>query len=85
MVAYANLCPHMAVSLDYGDGDVMDDDSDDLRCRHHGAVFDAASGRCIVGPCLHQSLWRWAVEVDGAGELTLLIGGEVLPEYADDS
>ena len=83
IVAYANVCRHLAVPLDYGDGDVTDEDGEDLRCRHHGAVFAAASGQCVVGPCQGRSLWRFTVEVDGAGDATLLVGGEVLPDGED--
>ena len=72
--AFANVCRHLAIPLDLGDGDVMD--GDQLRCHHHGAVFEVTEGRCVVGPCLGMRLWPWSVEVDALGDATLLVGGE---------
>jgi nitrite reductase/ring-hydroxylating ferredoxin subunit len=72
--AYANVCRHLAISLDLGDGAVMD--GDDLRCHHHGAIFEPTEGRCVVGPCLGMRLWPWSVEVDALGDATLVVGGE---------
>jgi nitrite reductase/ring-hydroxylating ferredoxin subunit len=75
--AFANLCRHLAIPLDYGDGDVTDlDDSAHLRCRRHGAIFAASDGLCVVGPCLGKALWRLAIEIDDLGDATLVLGGE---------
>ncbi|MCX7625280.1 MAG: Rieske 2Fe-2S domain-containing protein, partial [Candidatus Sumerlaeaceae bacterium] len=51
LFAYANRCPHMPLSLDYGDGEFFDEARDWLICRNHGAVFDPQNGRCVAGPC----------------------------------
>jgi naringenin degradation protein FdeD len=75
LVAYANLCRHLAVPLDFGDGDVQNFGSSDLHCRRHGAVFNARSGACTSGPCVGRSLWPLAIEVDELGEAHLLLGG----------
>ncbi|RYE94141.1 MAG: hypothetical protein EOO75_02735, partial [Myxococcales bacterium] len=74
LVAYANLCRHLAIGLDLGDGNVMDDDGVHLRCHHHGAVFEPAEGRCIVGPCYQRQLWPWKLEEDLFGQAWLLVG-----------
>jgi nitrite reductase/ring-hydroxylating ferredoxin subunit len=74
--AFANVCRHLAIPLDLGDGDAMDHDGIRLRCHHHGAIFEPGEGRCVVGPCLGMRLWPWSVEVDALGDATLLVGGE---------
>jgi nitrite reductase/ring-hydroxylating ferredoxin subunit len=44
---------------------------DRIVCHAHGAQFDVASGRCLLGPALGQSLEAVAVELgyDGAIDL----------------
>ncbi|HEU4406587.1 MAG TPA: Rieske (2Fe-2S) protein [Polyangiaceae bacterium] len=79
LVAYANLCRHLAVPLDFGDGDVHDDDKGELHCRRHGAVFDAGSGACTTGPCVGRSLWPIELEIDPFGEVHLVFDGEPPP------
>ena len=76
LVAYANVCRHLAISLDLGDGNVMDDDRVHLRCHHHGAVFEPSAGRCVVGPCHGRQLWPWTLEQDADGQAWLLVGSE---------
>ncbi len=79
LLAFANVCRHLAISLDMNDGEVMDDEREFLVCHHHGAIFEPASGLCVMGPCYGDSLWRWSVEIDGAGDATLVIGAEAPP------
>jgi nitrite reductase/ring-hydroxylating ferredoxin subunit len=74
LVAYANVCRHLAITLDVGDGDVLDTDGIHLRCHHHGAVFRPADGLCTVGPCQGMRLWPWSVEIDADGEASLIVG-----------
>lgn len=82
-VAYANVCRHLAIPLDMGDGDVMDPDRHTLVCHHHGAVFEGASGECTVGPCYREFLWRWEIVVEN-GEASLVVGGEAAATPAGD-
>ena len=72
-VAYANVCRHLAIPLDYGDGEVMDDDDFHLLCHHHGATFEPATGECILGPCHGEFLWEWHVRVDDFGDAVLVL------------
>lgn len=53
--AYQNHCPHVGVSLDYGDGDCLYEPGI-LICSLHGALFAADSGLCLAGPCRGDSL-----------------------------
>lgn len=75
LVAYANVCRHLAVPLDYGDGDVTDPDGAALVCHHHGATFDPRNGECTVGPCFREFLWRFRV-IEEDGDAVLVVGHE---------
>lgn len=60
-VGYLNRCRHLAVPLDYGDGDVMDASGKLFQCRTHGALFRPKDGLCVAGPC--QGLPLRSVEI----------------------
>lgn len=49
--AYLNRCAHVAMELDWQEGVFFDADGRDLLCATHGATYDAATGRCVGGPC----------------------------------
>lgn len=49
--AYLNRCAHVAMELDWVPGRFFDSAGELLVCATHGALYDAASGRCIGGPC----------------------------------
>ncbi|MBE7489356.1 MAG: Rieske (2Fe-2S) protein [Candidatus Omnitrophica bacterium] len=49
--AYLNQCRHLPVSLDWGDGEVLDETGLYFQCRTHGALFRLSDGLCIAGPC----------------------------------
>ena len=49
--AYLNQCAHIGVELDWQPGRFFDDDRLYLVCATHGAMYQAADGRCAGGPC----------------------------------
>lgn len=59
---YLNRCAHVAMELDWQEGVFFDADGRDLLCSTHGATYDAASGRCIGGPCSGKPLVRLRLE-----------------------
>lgn len=65
--AYRNLCPHWAVPIDGGAGEVWDGDGEELMCVMHGALFDPETGRCTFGPADGEGLERFELEVSGDG------------------
>lgn len=65
LFAYVNRCPHMPLSLDYGDGEFFDETHQWLICRNHGAVFDPKTGRCVSGPCCGASLEKLITRLTG--------------------
>ena len=42
--AFVNRCPHVPYPLDFGDGEVLDQDGQTIVCANHGARFDPDSG-----------------------------------------
>jgi nitrite reductase/ring-hydroxylating ferredoxin subunit len=65
--AYENRCPHRGTELDWQPGQVFDESGLYLVCATHGALFEAASGLCIDGPCHGTSLTKVPIiEADGA-------------------
>lgn len=65
--AYLNRCGHLAMELDWREGEFFDSEGRDLICSTHGATYDASSGKCLGGPCGGTPLVRLRVEEhDGA-------------------
>ncbi|HSG74900.1 MAG TPA: Rieske 2Fe-2S domain-containing protein [Burkholderiales bacterium] len=60
--AYLNRCAHVAMELDWREGQFFDFEGRDLICSTHGAVYAAASGQCLGGPCNGAPLVRLRVE-----------------------
>lgn len=54
--AWLNRCAHVPVELDWTPGKFLDDSGRAIVCATHGAVYDAASGRCRSGPCRGRGL-----------------------------
>ena len=73
---YENVCRHVALPLDYGEGEFFSPDGKLLLCRNHGALYDPPTGLCVSGPCQGSSLRRLPVSVEG---------GEVWVEVEDKS
>ncbi len=64
--AYANICRHVPLTLDLGDGDVASADRKVFLCHHHGARYRIEDGKCEYGPCDGDSLFALEVEeIDG--------------------
>ena len=59
---YLNRCAHVAMELDWREGQFFDSDGRDLICSMHGAVYAASSGRCLGGPCGGAPLVRLRIE-----------------------
>jgi nitrite reductase/ring-hydroxylating ferredoxin subunit len=65
-LAWLNQCAHVPVELDWNPGKFLDDTGTVIVCATHGAVYDAADGVCIGGPCRGRALQPVPCrEVDG--------------------
>ena len=54
--AYLNSCAHVAVELDWLEGEFFDKFGLYLIRSTHGATYEPATGYCIMGPCNGQHL-----------------------------
>lgn len=56
VVAYENVCQHIALPLDYDDGQFFTQDGAHFICQTHGALYEPRTGLCVRGPCEGESL-----------------------------
>lgn len=56
VVVYANQCPHMAMPMDWVEGQFLTADKTYIQCAVHGALFRKNDGVCVAGPCLGKTL-----------------------------
>jgi nitrite reductase/ring-hydroxylating ferredoxin subunit len=61
--AYENACPHMGTPLNFLADRFFDRSGEHLLCATHGALFRAADGFCVAGPCAGKSLVAAAIRV----------------------
>jgi len=59
---YLNRCSHVPMELDWIEGQFFDLEGRDLICSTHGAVYAAASGGCLGGPCNGTALVKLELE-----------------------
>jgi nitrite reductase/ring-hydroxylating ferredoxin subunit len=82
--AYANICPHRRHPLDLMEDQFLMDDGQLIRCASHGALFEWATGLCVVGPCVGKHLMRLDVRIDKENQVivtapaSLLDAGEII-------
>jgi nitrite reductase/ring-hydroxylating ferredoxin subunit len=69
--AYENVCRHRALPLDLGASSPMSDDGRYLLCHQHGALYRTGDGKCMIGPCVGESLSPVAIAEDEGGALRL--------------
>jgi nitrite reductase/ring-hydroxylating ferredoxin subunit len=69
--AYVNRCAHVAVELDWAEGEFFDLTGLYLICSTHGATYLPGSGRCVRGPCSGRGLVRLPVE-ESSGRVYLI-------------
>lgn len=76
--AYANICRHVPLTLDLGDGDVSSADRQVFLCHHHGARYRIEDGKCLYGPCDGEQLFKLDTE-EQDGELILVLPEMISP------
>jgi nitrite reductase/ring-hydroxylating ferredoxin subunit len=59
--AYLNRCPHAGRPLNFLPDRFLAPDGELIQCVAHGALFEKATGLCIAGPCVDESLRRLPV------------------------
>jgi nitrite reductase/ring-hydroxylating ferredoxin subunit len=63
ILAYANRCCHIPLSMDWVDNHFFTEDKRYLICANHGATYEPATGECVWGPCFGAFLRGLPVEV----------------------
>lgn len=48
---YLNRCAHVAMELDWSEGQFFESSGLYLMCATHGAIYAPDTGRCVGGPC----------------------------------
>jgi nitrite reductase/ring-hydroxylating ferredoxin subunit len=69
LYAYRDRCPHEGNRLPWRRDGYLNRDGSRIMCYAHGAEFDIASGRCLLGPCLGHSLEPVKLEITAGGEV----------------
>lgn len=64
IVAYENLCRHLPITLDYGDGEFFSKNNNFFVCQTHGAFYEPKTGLCVSGPCVGASLIQLSTELN---------------------
>lgn len=60
-LAYLNACAHVGLKLNGNKNEFFDRSGKSLMCQAHGAVYDAATGKCKDGPCQGYGLIPLAI------------------------
>lgn len=72
--AYRDLCPHYGrTRLAWKHDAYMTGDKTRILCSAHGAEFDPSTGKCVIGPCLGQSLSRVPARVGSAEHVEIWV------------
>lgn len=82
---YLNRCSHVAMELDWLEGVFFDDQAEYLMCATHGALYDAATGGCVGGPCLGRGGLRRLDVMEQDGTVWWRPGEGMAPQPKDQS
>jgi nitrite reductase/ring-hydroxylating ferredoxin subunit len=66
---WRDRCPHEGLPLPWRRDAYLSSDGGAIVCHAHGARFEPATGRCVMGPCLGESLTPVAAWLDARGNL----------------
>lgn len=67
--AYADSCPHHDTPMAWRKDQYLNAARDRIVCAAHGALFDIATGRCVLGPCLGDALTPVPLTLQANGEI----------------
>jgi nitrite reductase/ring-hydroxylating ferredoxin subunit len=64
--AWRDACPHIdGAPMAWRKNAYLNADRDRIVCSAHGALFDVATGKCLLGPCLGRFLEPMTVLMEG--------------------
>lgn len=77
--AWRNHCPHYdRARMAWKKDEFLDPSGERIMCFAHGALFDIASGECVLGPCLYQRLSPVEIELRDS---QVWVRGEYAPGF----
>ena len=69
---WRDLCPHHgSTPLAWRRDAYLNGDGTRIVCSAHGAQFEPATGLCVLGPCLGQSLARVPMQMSASGDIEI--------------
>jgi nitrite reductase/ring-hydroxylating ferredoxin subunit len=71
LFAYADACPHHGTPMAWRKHAYLDAAGQHIVCAAHGALFDIATGLCVLGPCLGETLSPVALKIHDNGDIHL--------------
>lgn len=78
--AYRNACPHwQGAPMAWRKDAYLSGDGRYIVCHAHGARFEIATGLCVLGPCVGESLVPVALVQTTTGEIHLAHDNEETP------
>ncbi|MDQ0455689.1 Rieske (2Fe-2S) protein [Rhizobium paknamense] len=69
--AWLDACPHYSTGtpMAWKTDAYLNGEKTHLTCHSHHALFDMATGECVLGPCLGQSLTPVTITMDDDGQI----------------
>jgi len=72
--AYRDACPHWpGTPLPWRRHAYLSGDGRHIACSAHGALFDIATGTCVLGPCVGLRLAPVPLAIDNDSEIHVLL------------
>jgi nitrite reductase/ring-hydroxylating ferredoxin subunit len=73
LYAYWDACPHYGdTPMAWRTNQYLNAGRDRIVCASHGAEFDIATGRCVLGAALGRALTRAPIAIHASGDIFLL-------------
>jgi len=69
---YRDRCPHESTPMAWRKDEYLNHARDRVVCFAHGAQFEIETGRCLLGPCVGQSLQAVPHTIDEHGNVRLV-------------
>lgn len=80
LYAWRDACPHeRGAPMAWRKNAYLNADRSRIVCHAHGALFDIATGLCLLGPCMGQSLTAVPIALHADGAIAVWLDSPVEP------
>jgi nitrite reductase/ring-hydroxylating ferredoxin subunit len=80
LYAWRDACPHeRGTPMAWRKNAYLNADRSRIVCHAHGAQFDIATGLCLLGPCVGQSLTAVPIALGADGVIAVRLGSPAEP------